>query len=153
MALKAGDPAPDFTINDQKGRPVSLKELRGKKVVLYFYPKDDTPGCTAQACNLRDNYDALTEKGIVVLGASTDSEKSHQKFEDKFSLPFTLLADTNKELVQAYDVWGEKKFMGRSYMGTSRVTYLINEAGTIEHVIEKADTKNHTAQIMEVWGL
>jgi peroxiredoxin Q/BCP len=153
MPLTSGIAAPDFTVNDQNGAPVSLHDFRGKKVVLYFYPKDDTPGCTAQACNLRDNLSSLKGRGIEVLGVSTDAEKSHKKFEEKFSLPFTLLADTDQKLVNDYEVWGEKTFMGKTYMGTSRVTYLINEDGMIEHVIEKVDTKNHTEQVLETWGL
>ncbi len=153
MPLQPGTPAPDFTVNDQNGTPVSLHDFRGKKVVLYFYPKDDTPGCTAQACNLRDNLGSLKAKGIEVLGVSTDDAKSHKKFEDKFSLTFPLLADIDKKLVTDYDVWGPKKFMGKEYMGTSRVTYLINEEGTIDHVLEKVDTKEHAGQVLEAWGM
>jgi len=153
MALQPGAQAPDFTVNDQNGNPVSLHDFKGKKVALYFYPKDDTPGCTAQACNLRDNFSDIQKKGVVVLGVSTDSDKSHKKFEDKYKLPFTLLADVDKEIVEKYGVWGEKKFMGKTYMGTSRNTFLINESGKIDHIIEKVDTKNHTAQIVEVWGI
>jgi len=153
MKLTEGAMAPDFTINDQNGKPVSLHDFKGKKVALYFYPKDDTPGCTAQACNLRDNIALLKRKKVVVLGVSIDTEKKHKKFEDKYSLPFTLLADPEKQLVELYGVWGEKKFMGRTYMGTHRVTFLINEEGVIEHVIDKVDTKNHTAQILELWGM
>jgi thioredoxin-dependent peroxiredoxin len=153
MELKQGDNAPDFTVNDQNGKTVSLHDFKGKKVVLYFYPKDDTPGCTAEACNLRDNFSELKKMGIVVLGVSTDDEKSHKKFEEKFSLPFTLLADTDKKIVNEYGLWGEKKFMGKTYMGTVRATFLINEEGKIDHIIEKVDTKNHTEQIKEVWGL
>lgn len=153
MKLQPGVEAPNFTVNDQNGQPVSLSDFKGKKVVLYFYPKDDTPGCTAQACNLRDNFSAIQEKGIVVLGVSTDNDKSHKKFEEKYQLPFPLLADTEKEIVEKYGVWGEKKFMGKTFMGTSRTTFLINESGTIDHVIEKVDTKNHAEQIMEIWAL
>jgi len=153
MKLQPGTPAPDFTVNDQNGDPVSLSDYKGKKVVLYFYPKDDTPGCTAQACNLRDNFSEIQKKGVVVLGVSTDSDKSHKKFEEKYKLPFTLLADTDKEIVEKYGVWGEKKFMGKTFLGTNRTTFLINELGNIDHVIEKVDTKNHTEQIVEVWGL
>lgn len=153
MKLTEGAVAPDFTINDQNGEPVSLHDFKGKKVVLYFYPKDDTPGCTAQACNLRDNIALLKKKEIVVLGVSIDTEKKHKKFEDKYGLPFTLLADPEKHLVEMYGVWGEKKFMGRTYMGTHRVTFLINEEGVIDHIIEKVDTKNHTEQILELWGM
>jgi peroxiredoxin Q/BCP len=152
MHLKIGDKAPDFKANDQNGTPVSLKNFKGKKVVLYFYPKDDTPGCTAQACNLRDNYSILMDKDIVVLGVSVDDVKKHKKFEDKYQLPFTLIADTEKTIVADYGLWGEKKFMGKTYMGTSRVTFLIDEKGKIVHIIDKVDTKNHTAQILEFWG-
>lgn len=150
--LKIGDKAPDFKAMDQNGNPVSLKNYKGKKIVLYFYPKDDTPGCTAQACNLRDNFDELTEKGIVVLGVSVDEMKKHKKFEDKYKLPFTLVADEEKTIVADYGLWDEKKFMGKTYMGTSRVTFLIDEKGKIAHIIEKVDTKNHTAQILDFWG-
>lgn len=153
MKLQPGADAPDFTVNDQNGNPVSLSDYKGKKVALYFYPKDDTPGCTAQACNLRDNFSDIQKKGVVVLGVSTDSDKSHKKFEEKYKLPFTLLADTNKEIVEKYGVWGEKKFMGKTFLGTNRTTFLINESGTIDHIIEKVDTKNHTEQIIEAWGL
>src|ERR1700743_262581 len=131
MALKQGDKAPAFNSTDQNGNPVSLKDFKGKKVVLYFYPKDDTPGCTAEACNLRDNFSELKKKGIVILGVSTDSVKSHKKFEDKYFLPFTLVADEDKKIVNDYGLWGEKKFMGRTYMGTNRATFLINEQGKI----------------------
>jgi peroxiredoxin Q/BCP len=150
--LKIGDKAPAFVANDQNGLPVSLKDFKGKKVVLYFYPKDDTPGCTAQACNLRDNFSALTNKGIVVLGVSVDEVKKHKKFEDKYKLPFTLVADEEKTIVADYGLWGEKKFMGKTYMGTSRVTFLIDEKGKIGHIIEKVDTKNHTEQILAFWS-
>lgn len=153
MKLQPGADAPDFTVNDQNGNPVSLSDYKGKKVALYFYPKDDTPGCTAQACNLRDNFSDIQQKGVVVLGVSTDSDKSHKKFEEKYKLPFTLLADTEKEIVEKYGVWGEKKFMGKTFLGTNRTTFLINESGTIDHIIEKVDTKNHTEQIIEEWGL
>lgn len=150
--LKIGDKAPAFVANDQNGLPVSLKDFKGKKVVLYFYPKDDTPGCKAQACNLRDNFSALTNKGIVVLGVSVDEVKKHKKFEDKYKLPFTLVADEEKTIVADYGLWGEKKFMGKTYMGTSRVTFLIDEKGKIGHIIEKVDTKNHTEQILAFWS-
>jgi peroxiredoxin Q/BCP len=152
MKLEIGDKAPDFKSNDQNGNPVSLKDFKGQKIALYFYPKDDTPGCTAQACNLRDNFSELTNKGIVVLGVSVDEVKKHKKFEDKYKLPFTLVADVEKTIVADYGLWGEKKFMGKTYMGTSRVTFLIDEKGKIAHIIEKVDTKNHTAQIMALWG-
>jgi thioredoxin-dependent peroxiredoxin len=149
MALKAGDKAPDFTVNDQDGNPVKLSDLRGKKVVLYFYPKDMTPGCTAEACNLRDNYNLMLKRGYEVLGVSTDSEKSHKKFIEKEQLPFRLLADTNKTLHESYGTWVEKSMYGRNYMGTARVTFVIDEKGIIEEVIGKVDTKNHVSQILK----
>jgi peroxiredoxin Q/BCP len=149
MALKAGSKAPDFSVNDQDGKPVTLASLKGKKVVLYFYPKDQTPGCTAEACSLRDNYKALQKQGYEVLGVSTDSEKSHQKFIAKEKLPFRLLADVDKVIHQKYGTWVEKSMYGRTYMGTARVTYLINEQGLIDEVIEKVDTKNHADQILK----
>ncbi|WP_205502602.1 thioredoxin-dependent thiol peroxidase [Rufibacter psychrotolerans] len=147
--LKIGDAAPDFEAKDQNGHLVKLSDFRGKKVVLYFYPKDDTPGCTAQACNLRDNHKALLAKGYVVLGVSVDDEKSHQKFIQKFNLPFPLLADTDKQIVEKYGVWQEKSMYGRKYMGTMRYTFVIDEQGTIEDLITKVDTKNHTAQLLK----
>ncbi len=153
MSLKAGDKAPAFTAKDQDGNEVSLNQFKGKKVVLYFYPKDDTPGCTAQACNLRDNFALLKQKDVVVLGVSIDDEKSHKKFEKKYTLPFTLVVDEDKQIVEAYGLWQLKKFMGREFMGTVRTTFLIDESGNIAHIIDKVDTKNHTEQIMEVWGL
>ncbi|KAA3437782.1 thioredoxin-dependent thiol peroxidase [Rufibacter hautae] len=147
--LQIGDAAPDFEVKDQNGAPVKMSQFRGKKVVLYFYPKDDTPGCTAQACNLRDNYDALLAQGYVVLGVSVDDEKSHQKFIQKFELPFPLLADTEHEIVEKYGVWQEKSMYGRKYMGTMRYTFVIDEEGKIEDIITKVDTKNHTAQLLK----
>lgn len=149
MALKQGDNAPDFSVNDQSGNPVKLSDFKGKKVVLYFYPRDNTPGCTAEACNLRDNYQALQSAGYTVLGVSTDGEKSHQKFIDKFELPFTLLADTEKDIHEKYGTWVEKSMYGKKYMGTARMTFLIDEEGKIEEVIEKVKTKDHTAQILK----
>lgn len=149
MALKAGDNAPDFTVNDQNGTPVTLSSLRGKKVVLYFYPKDMTPGCTAEACSLRDNYNALMKQGYEVLGISSDDEKSHQKFIAKEKLPFRLLADVDKKVHEAYGTWVEKSMYGRKYMGTARVTFVIDEKGVIAEVIEKVDTANHAAQILK----
>jgi thioredoxin-dependent peroxiredoxin len=147
--LATGDKVPDIKIPDQHGNPVSLTDFKGKKVVLYFYPRDQTPGCTAEACNLRDNYQALQKKGYVVLGVSTDSEKSHQKFIAKENLPFTLLADTDKKLHEAFGTWVEKSMYGRKYMGTTRVTFIINQNGIIEEVIEKVDTKDHSRQILK----
>jgi len=149
MALQTGDKAPDFNVNDQDGNPVRLSDLKGKKVVLYFYPKDMTPGCTAEACNLRDNYKQLQKQGYEVLGVSTDDEKSHQKFITKEKLPFRLLADTDKQLHDAYGTWVEKSMYGRKFMGTARVTFVIDENGIIEEIIQKVDTGDHTAQILK----
>lgn len=148
MALQPGDKAPDFTVNDQDGNPVKLSDLKGKKVVLYFYPKDMTPGCTAEACNLRDNYRLMQKQGYEVLGVSTDNERSHRKFIEKERLPFRLLADTDKTMHDAYGTWVEKSMYGRKYMGTARVTFVIDEKGIIEEIIGKVDTKNHAAQIL-----
>ncbi|MBX5438410.1 MAG: thioredoxin-dependent thiol peroxidase [Thermoflavifilum sp.] len=147
--LQEGDPAPDFTGVDQHGRTVKLSDYRGKKVVLYFYPKDNTPGCTAQACSLRDHYAQLQQMGLEVIGVSTDSVKSHQKFEQKYQLPFTLIADTDKQIVQAYGVYGQKKFMGKSFLGTTRTTFIINEQGIIEKIIRKPNTARHAQEVME----
>jgi thioredoxin-dependent peroxiredoxin len=149
MALKIGDKAPDFKVNNQDGQPITLEALKGKKVVLYFYPKDATPGCTAEACNLRDNYKSLLKAGYEVLGISTDDEKSHKKFIAKEKLPFSLLADVDKTVHEQYGTWIEKSMYGRKYMGTARVTFVINEKGVIEEIIEKVDTKNHTSQILK----
>ncbi len=149
MVLKIGDTAPDFKVNNQDGNSVSLALLKGKKVILYFYPKDSTPGCTAEACNLRDNYKKLHEAGYEVLGVSSDDEKSHKKFIAKEKLPFSLLADTNKAIHEKYGTWVEKSMYGRKYMGTARVTFVINEKGIIDEIIEKVDTKNHTVQILK----
>lgn len=148
-SLKEGDKAPAFSGHDQDGKPISLSDFKGKKVILYFYPKDDTPGCTAQACNLRDNYQLLKKKGFEIIGISIDNEKSHKKFEEKFDLPFRLVADDDKKIVNAYSVFGEKKFMGRTFMGTIRTTFVINEKGIIEKIIAKPDTKNHAKQVLE----
>ena len=150
--LKEGQKAPEFSGADQEGNTITLAQFEGKTVVLYFYPKDDTPGCTAEACDFRDNYQGLIAKGIVVLGVSVDDEKSHQKFAAKHSLPFTLLADTDKKIVEAYGVWGEKNMYGKKYMGTNRSTFIIDEQGIISHIIKKVDTKNSTAQLLELLG-
>jgi len=149
MALEAGDQAPDFKVKDQDGNDVSLSDYKGKKVVLYFYPRDNTPGCTAEACNLRDNYEALQNAGYEILGVSSDDEKSHKKFIEKQNLPFKLLADTEKEIHEKYGTWVEKNMYGRKYMGTARKTFLIDEEGKIEEVIGKVKTKEHTAQILK----
>jgi peroxiredoxin Q/BCP len=148
MALTVGSKAPDFTVNDQDGKSVSLSGLKGKKVVLYFYPKDMTPGCTLEACSLRDNYKALQKAGYEVFGISSDDEKSHRKFIEKEKLPFRLLADTDKAVHEKYGTWVEKSMYGRKYMGTARVTFIIDEKGIISEVIEKVDTKNHADQIL-----
>lgn len=146
--LKEGEQAPDFRTREQHGKELSLKDYKGKKLILYFYPKDDTSGCTAQSCNLRDNYSSLTKKGYEVVGVSADDEKSHQKFIKKFDLPFALLADTEKKMLNDYGVWGEKTFMGKKYMGIIRTTFII-ENGKIQKIFTDVDTKNHTEQILE----
>jgi peroxiredoxin Q/BCP len=152
-ALEEGQKAPEFTAKDQDGNTISLEQFAGKTVVLYFYPKDDTPGCTAEACDFRDNYQGLSAKDIVVLGVSVDDEKSHKKFIAKHNLPFTLLADTDKQIVEAYGVWGEKNMYGKTYMGTNRKTFIIDKEGKIAHIISKVDTKNSTAQVLELLHL
>jgi len=149
MKLNIGDPAPNFAIPDQDGIVHKLSDYAGRKLAIYFYPKDDTPGCTAQACNLRDNYYDLRQKGYEVIGVSVDNEKSHLKFIQKFELPFTLLSDTNHEMVEAYGVWQEKSMYGRTYMGTMRYTFIIDEKGIIQNIITKVDTKEHATQIVE----
>lgn len=151
MSIKEGSKAPAFKGVDQNGDKVSLSDFKGKKVILFFYPKDDTPGCTAQACNLRDNYHDLISKGYQVIGISTDSVKSHKKFEEKFSLPFPLIADEEKKIVEKYNVWGEKQFMGNTFMGTIRTTFLIDEEGKIKKIIEKPDSQNQTEQVLKAW--
>lgn len=148
--LAVGDKAPDFEAKDQNGKAVSLADFKGKNVILYFYPKDDTPGCTAEACSFRDNYQSLISQGFEVIGVSTDDEKSHKKFETKYSLPFTLIADEGKEIVEAYGVWVEKNMYGKKYMGTARKTFLINGDGIIDQFIDKVDTKNSSQQILDV---
>jgi len=144
-----GQKAPSFSGPNQNGAPIDSQSFLGKKIVLYFYPKDDTPGCTAEACNLRDNYAMLQASGYVVLGVSADGVKSHDKFIRKYELPFDLLADEDKSIHTAYGTWVEKSMYGRKYMGTDRVTFVIDENGIISDVIEKVDTKNHTAQIIK----
>lgn len=151
MALKIGDKIPTSLGKDQNGNEIMSKEFEGKKLALYFYPKDNTPGCTAQACSLRDGYQDLIKDGYAIVGVSVDSEASHQKFIEKHELPFPLIADTDKELVETFGVWQEKKNFGKTYMGTVRTTFLIDENGIIKHVIEgrKVDTKNHSQQILD----
>ncbi|HWZ02358.1 MAG TPA: thioredoxin-dependent thiol peroxidase [Mucilaginibacter sp.] len=148
--LKEGDKAPDFTAKDQNGKTVSLADYKGKNVILYFYPKDDTPGCTAEACSFRDNYQSMLGKGFEVIGVSTDNEKSHKKFVNKYSLPFTLIADEDRAIVEAYGLWVEKNMYGRKYMGTARTTFIIDGDGNIKKVIEKVDTKNSSQQVIDL---
>lgn len=148
--MKAGDRAPEILGMNEQGEQVLMSSFRGRKVVLYFYPKDNTPGCTAEACSLRDNYEALKARGYEVVGVSVDSAASHKKFIDKHELPFTLIADTDKALVEQMGVWGEKSMCGRKYMGTFRTTFIINEEGVIERIItpKEVKTKDHAAQIL-----
>ena len=148
--LKEGDKAPEFTSKDQNGNTVSLTDYKGKNVILYFYPKDDTPGCTAEACSFRHNYQSMLSKGFEVIGVSTDDEKSHKKFVNKYSLPFTLIADADKSIVEAYGVWVEKNMYGRKYMGTARTTFIIDGDGNIKKVIDKVDTKNSSQQVTDL---
>ncbi|MBK8968585.1 MAG: thioredoxin-dependent thiol peroxidase [Saprospiraceae bacterium] len=148
--LNKGDQAPDFSALNEKGETVKLADFRGKKLVLYFYPKDDTPGCTAEACSLRDGYPKFIAQGYAILGVSPDSVKKHVKFIEKYDLPFSLLADEDKAVANAYGVWGPKKFMGRSYEGVHRTTFVIDASGKIEEIIEKVDTKNHAEQLLAV---
>lgn len=145
--LKEGDLAPAIEAVDQSGEMITLKEYRGKKIVLYFYPKDNTPGCTAESCDLRDNYSQFLEKGFEVIGVSADSEKSHQNFISKYNLPFRLISDVDKKVLQDYNAWGEKKMYGKTYMGILRKTYIIDEKGYVEKIIEKVKTKEHSRQI------
>ena len=151
-SLNVGDKAPDFVALNEFGQSTSLSEFLGKKVVLYFYPKDMTPGCTAESCNLGENYSLLQEKGFIVLGVSPDSSKSHQKFIDKYNLPFSLIADEDKAVIKAFGVWGPKKFMGKEYDGVHRTTFVIDEDGVIEKVFSKVKTKDHTNQILESYN-
>jgi len=146
--LKPGDKVPEFTVTDQDGNPVSPLDYLGKKWIVFFYPKANTPGCTAEACNLRDNYRELKKKGYELLGVSADSEKRQSNFKEKYEFPFPLLADVDKKVIEAFGVWGPKKFMGRTYDGIHRVTFIIDEKGTVERVIDKVKTKDHAAQIL-----
>jgi thioredoxin-dependent peroxiredoxin len=150
--LKEGEKAPDFAVNDETGQVVRLRDLRGKKVVLYFYPKDDTPGCTREACSFRDSFAKFKKRGIEVFGVSLDSEKSHQKFIDKYSLPFRLLADTERELSESFGTYGEKKFMGRTYMGNHRVTFLIDEKGKIKKIFSKVKPDEHAEEVLSAFN-
>ncbi len=149
--LQENTKAPSFTGKDQNGKSISLKDFKGKKIILYFYPHDDTPTCTVQACNLRDNYAALLKKGFAVMGVSTDDEKKHKKFETKYNLPFPLIADTENKIAELYGVWGWKKFMGKEFIGMHRTTFLIDEKGMIKHIITKPKTKIHTEEILAAW--
>lgn len=146
--LKIGDRMPDFEVQDQNGGTVSSKDLLGRKTIVYFYPKDNTSGCTAEACNLRDNYEALKAKGYNVVGVSKDSVASHKRFADKYDLPFTLLSDPSTGMLQAFGAWGEKKMYGKTVLGTIRRTFIFDEEGILQEVIEKVDTKNHADQIL-----
>ena len=147
--LKIGDKMPEFEVMDQNGNMITYKNLLGKKTIIYFYPKDNTSGCTAEACNLRDNHDALIAKGYNVIGVSKDSAASHKKFTEKYDLPFTLLADTSTAMLQAFGAWGEKKMYGKTVLGTLRKTFIFDENGVLTEIIEKVDTKNHAAQILK----
>ena len=148
IKLQEGDKAPDFSAATQNGKRISLADLKGRNVILYFYPRDDTPGCTKEACAFRDHFGEFTKKGAVVLGVSTDSVSSHQKFVEKFKLPFTLLADDEKKIVQAYGAWGEKTFMGRKYQGTHRVTFLIDPDGRIKKIWPKVKPEEHATEVL-----
>lgn len=148
--LKEGDQAPAFRAKDQNGNSIQLSDFSGKKLILFFYPKDNTPGCTAEACNFRDNYTDLVDKGYQVVGVSIDGEQSHQRFVEKYDLPYPLLVDEEKQLVEAYQVWVEKNTFGKKYMGTARTTFVIDENGIIQHIIKKVKTKNATEQILEL---
>jgi thioredoxin-dependent peroxiredoxin len=149
--VKEGNVAPDFKAKNTNGDTIRLKDLRGQKVVLYFYPKDDTPGCTKEACSFRDAFSVFRKRGIEVLGVSTDSEASHQKFTAKYKLPFTLLADTDHSIADAYGVYGEKKFMGRTYMGVKRMTFLIDERGKIKKIFEKVKVDEHAREVLDAF--
>ena len=149
MKLSIGDTAPDFSALNQQGNTVHLSDFRGKKVIIYFYPKDDTPGCTAQACNLRDNYSELQRAGYEVIGISGDGVQSHDKFANQYELPFTLVADEDKSINEAYGVWQEKSMYGRTFLGTARTTFVLDEEGKITDIIDKVKTKDHTAQILK----
>lgn len=147
--LKIGDRMPDFEVMDQDGNKVRSSDLIGKKTIIYFYPKDNTSGCTAEACNLRDNYEALTARGYNVVGVSKDSTTSHKRFKEKYDLPFTLLSDTSTEMLQNFGAWGEKKMYGKTVMGTIRKTFIFDEKGILTEIIEKVDTGNHASQILK----
>lgn len=149
IELKVGDKAPAFSAQNQRGEKISLADFKGKKLVLYFYPRDNTPGCTKQACNLRDNFELLKKEGYELLGSSTDSAKSHQKFIEKFNLPFDLLVDNDNKVAETFGVWVEKSMYGRKFFGIARTTFVIDEEGTITEIIRKVDTENHTNQLLK----
>jgi len=151
--LQEGQQAPDFIAKDESGAEYQLSKMKGKNVILYFYPKDDTPGCTAESCNLRDNYSGLKTRGIEVVGVSADDEKSHKKFIAKYALPFRLISDIEKKIITAYGVWGEKTVFGKTYDGILRTTFVINEKGFVEKIFSKVETGNHTKQILEGLGI
>lgn len=151
MKLKVGAIAPDFTAKDQDGKTISLSQFKDKKVALYFYPQDDTPTCTVEACNLRDNFALLKKNKITVIGVSGDSVKSHKKFEVKYTLPFRLVADEERNIIDAYGVWGPKVLFGREYMGVLRTTFLVNKEGVIEHIIDNVKSAEHAKQILGMW--
>jgi thioredoxin-dependent peroxiredoxin len=151
--LKEGDKAPVFSGNDQQGKKVSLSDFKGKKVIIYFYPQDDTPTCTIEACNLRDNYSLLKKEGFVILGISPDSEKSHKKFAAKFDLPFTLIADPEHIIIDKYGVWGQKQLFGREYMGVIRTTFLVDEHGMLRKIFEKPKNSTHAEEIIAAWNV
>jgi len=150
--LKEGDKAPNFAVPDANGKTVRLKDLRGQKVVLYFYPKDDTPGCTKEACSFRDSFAKFKKRGIEVLGVSLDNEKSHRKFATKYDLPFRLLADTDRAISESYGTYGEKKFMGRTYMGNNRMTFLIDEKGKIKKIFSKVKPEDHAEEVLNAFS-
>ena len=150
--LKEGDKAPVFSGNDQQGKKVSLSDFKGKKVIIYFYPQDDTPTCTIEACNLRDNYSLLKKEGFVILGISPDTEKSHKKFAAKFDLPFTLIADPEHTIIDKYGVWGQKQLFGREYMGVIRTTFLVDEHGMLRKIFEKPKNSTHAEEIIAAWN-
>jgi thioredoxin-dependent peroxiredoxin len=152
LAIEEGSPAPDFSLNTDSGDTLSLSSLRGKPVVLYFYPKDDTPGCTAQACGIRDAWAEFEQAGAVVLGVSTDGEASHAKFKEKYELPFTLLADTEHEVADAYGVWGEKTYAGKTYMGVNRSTFVIDEDGKVARIFLQVKPDEHADQVLDALG-
>ena len=148
MPIQKGLPAPEFSLNDDEGRTRVLSEFKGTKVVLYFYPKDDTPGCTTEACNFRDDYGAYVDAGITILGISPDSVKSHQEFREKYKLPFSLLADEDHKVAEAYGVWDKKRFMGKEYLGVLRTTFIVDEKGRIAHVFEDVKPADHSKEIL-----